>query len=66
MIQSFCDLLRKQLREDIEARRDTLETGSPNDERVRGEIWGLRTAKAMIDELEERARKASASGDDMF
>ena len=60
MINSFCDILRDKIKEDVESRLDNLETGTGSferDERVRGEIRGLRLASEMVDELEERARK---------
>ena len=60
MINSFCDTLRAMLQEHVEACRERLEKGSggfASDERVRGEIWGLRTAVEAVDALEERARK---------
>jgi hypothetical protein len=60
MINSFCDILRDKIKEDVQSRLDSLETGTGSferDERVRGEIRGLRLASEMVDELEERARK---------
>jgi|JI10StandDraft_1071094.scaffolds.fasta_scaffold49892_3 hypothetical protein len=60
MINSFCDILRDKIKEDVQSRLDNLETGTGSferDERVRGEIRGLRLASEMVDELEERARK---------
>ena len=60
MIQDFCSLLRKALKETIEARRDSLEHGAPTrdlDERMRGEIRGIRIALMEIDSLEMRANK---------
>lgn len=60
MINSFCDILRDKIKEDVQSRLDNLETGTGSferDERVRGEIRGLRLVSEMVDELEERARK---------
>ena len=60
MINSFCDILRDKIKEDVQSRLDNLETGTGSferDERVRGEIRGLRLSSEMVDELEERARK---------
>ena len=60
MINSFCDILRDKIKEDVQSRLDNLETGTGSferDERVRGEIRGLRLASEMVDEQEERARK---------
>jgi len=60
VIQDFCSLLRKALKETIEARRDSLEHGAPTrdlDERMRGEIRGIRIALMEIDSLEMRANK---------
>lgn len=60
MINSFCDTLRSEVKEAIELRRNSLERGAGDfaaDERVRGEIWGLRQAIEEINALEEKARR---------
>lgn len=69
MIGSFCDTLRRELREHAELSLTNLERGTPSrdqDERLRGKIEGLRRAIMALDELEERARRAAAAGDDML
>ena len=65
MITSFCDTLRRSIKDDIEARRDNLERGIGADERVRGEIYAMRRILDMVDDLEDRARRQEA-GDDML
>jgi hypothetical protein len=65
MIKSFCELLHGTLDEVLEEKRAALERGTgafASDERLRGEIWGLRLAKDTVELLEERARR-SESGD---
>lgn len=57
MITSFCDLMRKQLNVEIDSRRDALEQGTDRDERVRGEVWAFRKSIALLEYLEDRARK---------
>lgn len=57
MIDSFCDRMRTQLKEEIETRRNELEQGTDRDERMRGEIWAFRRSIALLDYLEDRARK---------
>ncbi len=65
MITSFCDTLRRSIKDDIEARRDHLERGMGVDERHRGEIYAMRRVLDMIDDLESRARRQE-NGDDML
>lgn len=69
MIRSFCDSLRRDMTEVTENLRSDLERGTPSrdqDERLRGELRGLRRALQMLEDLEERARRAAAAGDDML
>jgi hypothetical protein len=65
VITSFCDTLRRSIKDDIEARRDHLERGMGVDERHRGEIYAMRRVLDMIDDLESRARRQE-NGDDML
>jgi hypothetical protein len=65
VITSFCDTLRRSIKDDIEARRDHLERGMGVDERHRGEIYSMRRVLDMIDDLESRARRQE-NGDDML
>lgn len=67
MITSFCAALRRDLNEGITSRLAELERGRGSreaDEKLRGELFGLRYAIDSVVELEERARKTA--GDDMF
>lgn len=58
MIPSFCDLLRKHITAEIELLRNNLEAGTSNDAGTRGELRACRRFITVVDELEERARRA--------
>ena len=63
MITDFCTALRRELKETVAARLTELERGRGSreaDEKLRGELWGLRTAMDAVDELEARARHADS------
>jgi hypothetical protein len=63
MIKDILDHQRKQLDEQIENHTVNLVRGTPSrdeDQRVRGILRGLQLAKQMIDDTEERLRKAGA------
>lgn len=65
MITSFCDVLRRSINEDIEARRDQLEKGVGSVDATRGELYAMRRILDMITDLEDRARRQE-NGDDML
>jgi hypothetical protein len=66
MIQSFCTVLRRDLNEAVESRLAELERGRGSreaDEKLRGELFGLRYAIESVSALEERARRNEDSDD---
>lgn len=64
MITDACSFQRRQLGEMIESHTTSLVRGSSSrddDQRIRGIIYGLQLAVNVVDDLEDRARRAEQS-----
>jgi hypothetical protein len=66
MITDACNFQRRQLDEAIESHTNSLVRGTgsrDDDQRVRGIIYGLQLARAIVNDLEDRARRAESDSE---
>lgn len=60
MIEDACNFLRREIDEKIEAQTAALVRGTASrdeDQTIRGLIRGLNMSRAIVDDLEDRARR---------